>query len=226
MYSLVLNRTIPGMTMSQAGQSPARDDHPNVELSRFDNRSFDRGASRLKEMLWLLVSLLVFRIPPICASGLKVKLLKAFGAHVGSDVVIKPGVKIAFPWKLTLGSHVWLGEECWLLNLAPITIGSNVCISQRALLCTGNHNYRDPAFGLITQPIHVHDGAWIGAASFVAPGVTVHRNAVLGACSMATRDLLSNTVYRGVPARPARHRWSSGSENDQNRRSISCGFCC
>jgi len=185
---------------------------PCVDLTRFDNRSFDRGAGKLKEMLWLLVSMLVFRSLPICASGIKVKLLKAFGAQVGRDIVVKPGVKITFPWKLTLGSHVWLGEDCWLLNLAPITVGSNVCVSQRALLCTGNHDYRDPAFGLVTKPIRLHDGSWIGAAAFVGPGVTVHCNAVLAACSMATRDLLANTVYRGVPATPAGQRWKVGKE--------------
>ena len=114
-------------------------------------------------------------------------------------MVIKPEVKITFPWKLTLGDHVWLGEECWLLNLAPITLGSHVCISQRAFLCTGNHDYTSPSFDLITKPITVEAGAWIGAGAFVGPGVTVGTHAVLTAGSVATKDLEPYGIYRGNP---------------------------
>jgi putative colanic acid biosynthesis acetyltransferase WcaF len=130
----------------------------------------------------------------------KAAVLRWFGARVGRGVVIKPGVKITFPWKLTLGNHVWLGEENWLLNLAPITIGDNVCISQRALLCTGNHDYTSPGFDLMTGPIVVEGGAWIGAGAIVGPGVTVGAHAVLTAGSVATSDLEPGGVYQRNPA--------------------------
>jgi putative colanic acid biosynthesis acetyltransferase WcaF len=99
-----------------------------------------------------------------------------------------------------VGNHVWLGEECWLLNLAPIVIKSNVCISQRAFLCTGNHNYKSPAFDLIVKPIRVEAGAWIGAAAFVGPGITVGNHAVLAAGSIATKNLDPFGIYQGNPA--------------------------
>jgi putative colanic acid biosynthesis acetyltransferase WcaF len=154
----------------------------------------------LKELVWVIVSLFLFRLCPLKLSGLKCSVLRWFGASVGRGVVIKPDVKIIFPWKLTLGDHVWLGEECWLLNLAPITLEDNVCISQRAFLCTGNHNYKSPGFDLITKPIRVEDGAWIGAGAFVGPGVTVGKHAVLTAGSVATKDLKPYWVYQGNPA--------------------------
>src|SRR5690349_18604851 len=172
----------------------------NTDLSTFSTRSFDRGAGPVKESLWHLASLLLFRLCPLKLSALKAAVLRWFGATAGCGVVIKPGVKITFPWKLTLGDHAWTGEECWLLNLAPIVFGSNVCISQRAFLCTGNHNYRSSRFDLVTKPICVEEGAWIGAGAFVGPGVTVGSQSILTVGSVATKSLEPNDVYQGNPA--------------------------
>ncbi len=173
---------------------------PTVDLSRYSNPEFDRGASRFKETLWWLVSWLFF-VPALpWPSAFRVFCLRCFGGKIGCGVVIKPQVKITFPWKLVLGNHVWLGEECWLLNLERITIADNVCISQRALLCTGNHNYKSPTFDLIVKPIEVEAGAWIGMGAMVAPGVKVGSHAVLAAGSVATNDLQAFGIYRGNPA--------------------------
>jgi putative colanic acid biosynthesis acetyltransferase WcaF len=178
----------------------------NVDLSKYSTGNFDRGAGPLKESLWILAGQFLFRLCPFKLSGLKCAVLRAFGAKVGRGVVIKPRVTITFPWKLTLGDHVWLGEECWLLNLAPMVIESHVCISQRALLCTGNHNYKSPAFDLLIKPIRVEQGAWIGACAFVGPGVTVGSHAVLTAGSVATSDLQAFGIYRGNPAARVKER--------------------
>lgn len=171
-----------------------------VDLSSFTAADFDRGASRATEFLWLWVSLGLFQFCPLKLYGLKCRVLRWFGARVGQGVVIKPNVKITFPWKLEVGDHVWLGEECWLLNFDRITLEDHVCISQRAFLCTGNHDYKSSAFDLIVKPITVQRGAWIGAGALVGPGVTVGTHAVLNAGSVATQDLEPYGIYRGNPA--------------------------
>ncbi|MGH7950561.1 MAG: WcaF family extracellular polysaccharide biosynthesis acetyltransferase [Limisphaerales bacterium] len=171
-----------------------------VDLSSYSSAHFDRGAGKGREIIWLLVSLILFRLCPFSLSPLKRGILRAFGARIGRNVVIKPQVKITFPWKLSVGDHVWLGEQCWLLNLERITIGNNVCISQRAFLCTGSHNYKLTTFDLITEPITVENGAWLGAGCWVGPGVVVGADSILAAGAVTTKNLEAGGVYRGNPA--------------------------
>src|ERR1022692_929675 len=184
----------------------------NVDLSRYRPQDFDRGASAWKEALWIIIRLVLFQLCPLSLSPLKRMVLRAFGARVGRNVTIKPQVKITFPWKLTIGDHVWLGEECWLLNLERIVIGNNVCISQRAFLCTGSHNYKLPSFDLIVKPITLENGSWIGADAWIGPGVTVGTHAVLTAGSVAGKSLEPYGIYRGNPAKLVKQRVISSNQ--------------
>jgi putative colanic acid biosynthesis acetyltransferase WcaF len=179
---------------------------PRTDLSVYTSGTFDRGAGVIKEGLWLVVSFFLFRLCPFSFSAFKCAVLRIFGAKVGRNVTIKPQVKITFPWKLTVGDHVWLGEESWLLNLERIAIGSHACISQRAVLCTGSHDYKRTTFNLITRPITIEDGAWVGAGSYVGPGVTIESHAVLTFGSVATQNLPAYGIYRGNPAVLVRER--------------------
>ena len=192
--------------MSQPQSNVKPDPRGRVDLSRFSPGGFERGAGVLKEALWLMVSLGLFKLCPFSFSTLKCVVLRFFGAQIGRNVTIKPQVKITFPWKLTVGDHVWLGEECWLLNLDRIVIGSHVCLSQRAFLCTGNHDYKRTTFDLLTRPITLADGAWIGAGGWVGPGVTVGEHAVLTAGSVAGKNLEANGIYQGNPAMRIKER--------------------
>ena len=148
----------------------------------------------------MLVRCLFFMSAFPLPSAWRVFWLRRFGAKIGRGVIIRSRVNIHFPWRLKVGDHVWLGEECWLLSLAPIVIESHVCISQRAFLCTGNHDYKSPTFDLVVKPIRVETGAWIGASALIGPGVTVGSHAVLTAGSVATDDLQPFGIYRGNPA--------------------------
>ena len=155
----------------------------------------------LKEVLRIVVSRVLFRLCPFSFSALKCFILRAFGAQVGKNVTIKPQVKITFPWKLTVGDHVWLGEECWLLNLERITIGSHVCISQRAFLGTGSHDYRRASFNLITKQITVENGAWLGAGpAGSGPGVTLVRTLGIDRRFRGGEKSGGKWDYRGNPA--------------------------
>src|SRR5262249_5749743 len=133
-------------------------------------------------------------------SELRVALLRAFGAQVGERVVIRARVNVTFPWRLTLGDDVWLGEEALLLTLAPIVIESDVVICQRAFLCTGRHDFRAEDFGLIVEPITVRRSSWIAAQVFVAPGVEIGEGSVVSAGSVCLANVPPGTMARGNPA--------------------------
>jgi putative colanic acid biosynthesis acetyltransferase WcaF len=149
----------------------------------------------------------VFLSPLPFPSQLKCSLLRIFGARVGQGVVIKPRVNVHFPWKLEIGNHAWIGEEVFILNFEPVVIGAHCCISQRAFLCTGNHDYRQPDMPYRNRAITVGDGAWVGAQVFVAPGVTIGREAAISAGSIVNRNLPARMICSGNPCAPVKARW-------------------
>ena len=175
-----------------------------MDLSIYDNSDFDRGAPRWKEALWTVVRWLFFHTFLPWPSGVRVALLRAFGARIGSGVVMRENVNISMPWRLSVGNHVWIGEDVGILSLAQVTIGSNVCISQRAYLCTGSHDHRRDDFKLITRPITLYDGSWVAAAAFVGPGVTIGPGAVISAGAVVMKDVAAGVLVAGNPATPLR----------------------
>lgn len=180
-----------------------------VRLDLFDpKKGLVRGRTCIWELLWYLCKMSFFLTALPWPNSLKRYILKLFGANIGAAVVIKPRVNIHMPWKLRIGDHTWIGEEVFILNFEPVTIGSNCCISQRAFLCTGNHDYKDVTFPYRNRPIVIEDGAWVGAQAFVAPGVVIHNEAVASAGSVVTHDLPSAMVCGGNPCIPIRARWS------------------
>ncbi len=129
-----------------------------------------------------------------------------FGAKIGKKVVVKPGVNIKSPWLLSVDDHVWIGENVWIDNLVKVTIASNCCISQGAMLLTGNHNYKKTTFDLVTGEIKLEEGTWIGAKAVVCPGVVCHSHALLTVASVATSNLEAYGIYQGNPAKKIRTR--------------------
>ncbi len=171
-----------------------------MQLSQYDNSEFSRGASCFKELCWLLVRGMFFQTVAPWPTELRVALLRAFGAEIGNSVVVRSGVNISFPWRLTIGDHVWIGEDVGILSLAQVTIESNVCISQRAFLCTGSHDFRSETFDLVTRPITIRSGSWAAAGAIILPGVTVGPNSLVAAGSVVNRDVAPSTIVRGNPA--------------------------
>ena len=177
-----------------------------TNLAAYDNSWFKTGAGKIKLLLWYFTNVLFFRNALNPSVGIKVLLLRMFGAKIGKGVIIKPSVNIKYPWKLAVGDHSWIGENVWIDNLENVTIGAHCCLSQGSMLLTGNHNYRKTTFDLIVKEIILEDGAWIGAFAIVCPGVTVKSHAVLAVNSVAGETLQPYSVYKGNPAVLVRER--------------------
>ncbi|OHB69063.1 MAG: colanic acid biosynthesis acetyltransferase WcaF [Planctomycetes bacterium RBG_13_63_9] len=173
-----------------------------MDLASFDNREYDPGRGVLVRSLWYLLSLLVFESGWVPLYRPKAWILRLFGAKIGVRLALKPHVRIKYPWRLVVGDYCCIGQGAWIDNLVDVQLGSHVCLSQQAYVCTGSHDYRRKTFDLIVQPIRVGNGAWLGAGCLVLPGVTVGANAVVGAGSVVTEDVPAARIVVGNPARP------------------------
>lgn len=177
-----------------------------VDLSKFNNSWFNPGRGFLIRTLWHIVNAIFLQFPLNPSSKLKIVILRLFGSKIGEGVVIKPSINIKYPWNLEIGNYSWIGENAWLDSLAPIKIGNNACISQGVYFCTGNHDWTDPAFGLVVKPIIVEDGAWVGARATVLPGVTVKSHSIVAAGTVIAKDTEPYMIYAGNPAIAVKER--------------------
>jgi putative colanic acid biosynthesis acetyltransferase WcaF len=177
-----------------------------TDLSTYNNAPFHPGGNAFRRILWYYLNALFLKTSLLPSNSFKSFLLRSFGATIGKGLVIKPGVNVKYPWHLTIGNHTWIGENVWIDCLVPVSIGNNVCISQGAVLLTGNHNYKKTSFDLIVSGITLEDGVWIGAGALVNPGVIAASHAVLTGGSVATQNLEAYSIYQGNPAKKTRER--------------------
>ena len=163
-------------------------------------------ANRARRAVWGVACALLFRPSPRPMHAWRAFLLRAFGARIGRGVHVYPKARVWAPWNLEIGDESGVADDAILYSMAPIVLGRRVVVSQGAHLCAGTHDYEDPGFPLVAQPIRVGDRAWIAAEAFVHPGVTIGEGAVIGARSVVTRDMPAWTVCAGHPCKPIKPR--------------------
>jgi putative colanic acid biosynthesis acetyltransferase WcaF len=170
-----------------------------VDLKDWNPGEYSPG-SKWKIVLWNFINIILFINLLNASYKLKSMILRSFGAKVGNGVVFKQNISIKYPWLLENGDYVWIGERVWIDNLGKVKIGNNVCISQGAMLLTGNHNYKKSSFDLIVGEITLEDGVWVGTKSVVCPGVTMKSHSILTVGSVLTKDTEEYGIYQGNPA--------------------------
>ncbi|MFT5265762.1 MAG: putative colanic acid biosynthesis acetyltransferase WcaF, partial [Polaribacter sp.] len=171
-----------------------------TDLSSYNKQNYHPGRNKLVVALWYVINHLLFKSAFFPFSKIKISILRLFGATIGKGVNLKPFVSIKYPWHLTIGDHCWIGEGVWIDNLVEVKLEDNVCISQGAMLLTGNHDYSKISFDLMTGKIVLESGVWVGAKAIVGPGVRAGSHMVLSAGSVAGNDLKAYGIYQGNPA--------------------------
>jgi putative colanic acid biosynthesis acetyltransferase WcaF len=177
-----------------------------IDLSRAGKGNYVKARGTFIEALWFVVEACIINNKLVPFSGLRVALLRLFGAKIGVGCRVVHPVRVKAPWNLVVGDHCWFGVDAWIYNQAPIRIGSHVCISQGTFLTTGSHAM-STTMNLRVAPIIIEDGVWITANCVVQMGVTIGRSAVVTPLSVVHRSLGPEGVYGGNPCRFIRKRF-------------------
>ncbi|TYA74125.1 WcaF family extracellular polysaccharide biosynthesis acetyltransferase [Seonamhaeicola marinus] len=176
------------------------------DLSLYKTPKAFRGRSKLIVQVWWLVQNSLFKMSPQVCYGWRRFLLRTFGAQIGKKVIIRPNVRITYPWKVKIGDNSWIGDDVVLYSLGEIEIGCNTVISQKSYICTGTHDYTKKDFPIKNNKIIVKDECWIATDVFVGPGVVIESKTVVGARSSVFDNLNAESVYIGSPAKFVKKR--------------------
>ena len=172
-------------------------------------------AVKHRRLVWIAVwGLLASWLPYFIGNKWRVWLLKCFGMKHCGHVGVYPSVKVWAPWNVEMGSYVAIDDEVNLYSAAKITIGTKVAISREAFICTASHDITKPNRPLITAPITIGDGVWIGARAIILPGVTIGEGAIVAAGAVVTKDVEPWTVVAGNPAKFIKKRVLRDDTND------------
>lgn len=185
---------------------PILDAQSWVDLRQYNSSQHDRGRPSWVVILWWFIQGILFPLSLHNLNGFRGWLLRLFGAKIGQGVVIRPTARFTYPWKIAIGDYSWIGDNVVLYSVDRIEIGCHCVISQKSYLCTGSHDFKDLGFSLITSPINIGNGVWVASDCFIAPGVAIGANSVIGARSSVFRNISEQKIAWGSPCKSHRDR--------------------
>ena len=164
------------------------------------------AAHLVRRGFWNVVSACLVWPSPRCLFGWRRCVLRLFGAKLHASARVYNRVRVWAPWNLEMGPMSALAEDVECYNVDRIELEEGAIVSQHAFLCTASHDIGNPAFRLVTAPIHLGKRSWICAGAFVGMGVSVGEGAVVAARSVLVKDVPSWEVVGGNPARFIKRR--------------------
>lgn len=144
--------------------------------------------------LWMLVEYFLVTNALQPNSRLRAMALRAFGAKIGAGVILRPRLRVKFPWNLEIGDNSWIGEGVWIHNQDKLTIGHDVCISQETFITTGSHDFRND-MSLQTKPVVIEPGVWICSRAIITSGSHLGRSSVIPAGSVISGAVKAGHIF-------------------------------
>ncbi len=187
-----------------------------INLAQTTNGGYTPGRPIWVIGLWMLFEFLLLTNPLQISSRVRAWLLRVFGARIGEQVILRPRLRIKYPWRLSVGDRSWLGEGVWIHNQAEVAIGSDTAISQETFITTGSHAFTTN-MDLLVCPVRIGDGVWIASRCLILQGAFVGDDTVVAAGSVVTGSLPGNSVCAGTPARRIGSRFSADGKGNQSR---------
>jgi putative colanic acid biosynthesis acetyltransferase WcaF len=186
-------------------QSTARGRLRTCNQDNFYSSPWDKK-TLIRMGIWNIAWALLCRWTPKPLRAWRIAVLRIFGAQIEGIVFVASSANIKMPWQLTMKDRSCIGPGAQIYNLAPVRISERATVAQEVYLCCGTHQFDHPALPLVVGPIEVGSDAFLGARAFVHPGIEIGPGAIVGACSVVTRDVQPWTVCAGNPARMIRGR--------------------
>ncbi|WP_010632881.1 acyltransferase [Sporolactobacillus vineae] len=160
---------------------------------------------RIKKKLQIIImNTLVNSI--LITSKFRIILYKFIGLNISKKGTFIHSMCLFNGFNVEIGQHTFINYKCIFDNEcgSKISIGNNCMIGMEVLFCTSSHkigNYQRRGGRLISAPITVEDGCWIGSRTTILPGITIGNGCVIGAGSLVNKNCKPNGIYVGVPAR-------------------------
>lgn len=158
-------------------------------------------SQRVKMVFWEYIWALFCSWTPKPANRWRIFLLRLFGAKIYGNPFVHQRARIQIPWNLIMHDRAAIGDRTNIYSLGVIEILQGATVAQEVYVCTGTHAFDKPEMNLITAPIIIGAYSFIGARAFILPGVKIGERAIVGACSVVTKNVPANAVVRGNPAR-------------------------
>jgi putative colanic acid biosynthesis acetyltransferase WcaF len=199
----------------KAGITPNCETRADVPVIKLSEASSGPGQRRgkLHQLLWRVVEQLLVTNSLQLSSRVRIAALRAFGAEIGANCIVRPRLRVRFPWNLTMGNDCWIGEGVWISNRSHVHIGNDVVISQESFLTTGSHDARR-TMDVRSEPIHIEDGVWITSRCIVLMGTVLRKSCLLKPGTIAQGEVHANDIVGPAPAVRFGQRfpWKDGNE--------------
>jgi putative colanic acid biosynthesis acetyltransferase WcaF len=148
---------------------------------------------------WILVEYFFVTNALQPSSRLRALALRAFGAKIGKSVILRPRLRVKFPWNLEIGDNCWIGEGVWIHNQDKVTIGHDVCVSQESFITTGSHAHRTN-MALLSKPINIESGVWITSRCIILGGTKIGESCLIRPMSVVSGDLPAGKIWGSLPS--------------------------